>query len=38
MIDGKNFYNQPIKTDLISYENIQKIAAGQETITRLAAC
>ena len=30
MIDGKNFLNQPIKDDKIIYENIRKIAAGQE--------
>ena len=29
MIDGKNFFDQPIKNDLIAYENIQKIAPGQ---------
>ena len=29
MIDGKNFFNQPIKNDKITYENIRKIATGQ---------
>ena len=29
MIDGKNVFDQPIKNDLIAYENIQKIAPGQ---------
>ena len=29
MIDGKNFFVQPIKNDKIIYENIIKIAAGQ---------
>ena len=29
MIDGKNFFNQPVKNDLITYENISKIATGQ---------
>ena len=29
MIDGKNFFDQPIKNDKIAYENIRKIAAGQ---------
>ena len=28
-IDGKNFFNQPVKNDLITYENIGKIASGQ---------
>ena len=29
MIDGKNFFDQPIKNDKITYENIRKIATGQ---------
>ena len=29
MIDGKTFFDQPIKNDLITYENIQKIVTGQ---------
>ena len=30
MIDGKNFFDQPVKNDdLITCENIQKIATGQ---------
>ena len=30
MIDGKkNVFNQPIKNDLITYENTRGIAAGQ---------
>ena len=29
MIDGKNFFDQPIKNDLITDENTQKIATGQ---------
>ena len=28
MIDGKNFFNQPIKSNKVTYENI-KIIAGQ---------
>ena len=28
MIDGQKFFNQPIRTDLITYDNIQKIATG----------
>ena len=29
-IDGRNFFNQPIKTDLKTYDdNIRKIATGQ---------
>ena len=30
MIDGKNFFDQPINSDLKIYENIRKIATGQE--------
>ena len=29
MIDGKNFFDQPIKNDTITYENIKKITTGQ---------
>ena len=29
MIDGKNFFDKPIKNDQISYDNIRKITAGQ---------
>ena len=29
MIDRKNVFNQPLKIELLIYENIQKIATGQ---------
>ena len=29
MIDGINFFDQPIKNDLKTYDNIRKIATGQ---------
>ena len=29
MIDGKNFFHQPIKDNKATYENIRKIATGQ---------
>ena len=29
MIDGKNFFDQPVKNDKVTYENIRKIAIGQ---------
>ena len=29
MIDGKNYFNQPINSNLKTYENIRKIATGQ---------
>ena len=30
MIEGKNFFHQPINSELKTYENIQKSATGQE--------
>ena len=29
MIDGKNFFDQLVKTSNVTYENIRKIATGQ---------
>ena len=29
MIDEKNFFDQPVKTDKVTYENIRKLAIGQ---------
>ena len=29
MIDGKNVFDQPVKIDMRTYNNIRKIAAGQ---------
>ena len=29
MIDGRNFFDQPIKSDLKAYDSIRKIATGQ---------
>ena len=29
MIDRKNFFDQPVKNDKVTYENIRKIATGQ---------
>ena len=29
MIDGKNFFDQPVKSDTRTYDNIRKIAVGQ---------
>ena len=29
MIDEKNFFDQPVKNDKVTYENIRKIATGQ---------
>ena len=29
MIDGKNFFDQPMNSDLKTYENIRRISTGQ---------
>ena len=29
MIDSQNFFDQPVRNNLIAYDNIQKIATGQ---------
>ena len=29
MIDGKNFLDQPVKNDKVTYKNIRKIATGR---------
>ena len=29
MIDGRNFFDQSVKNNLITYENIRKIQTGQ---------
>ena len=29
IIDGKNLFDQPVKNDKLTYENIRKIATGQ---------
>ena len=29
MINGENFFDQPIKNNAVTYENIRKIATGQ---------
>ena len=29
MIDGKNFFDQPVKNNRVTYENIGKITTGQ---------
>ena len=29
MIGGKNVFDQPVKSDKVTYENIRKIAIGQ---------
>ena len=29
MIDGQNFFDKPARNDLMTYDNIRKIATGQ---------
>ena len=29
MIDGKNLFDQPVKSDVRTYNNIRKVATGQ---------
>ena len=29
MIDGKNFFDQPVRNDKVTYKNIRKITIGQ---------
>ena len=29
MIDGKNFFDQPVKSDMRTYDNTRKMATGQ---------
>ena len=29
MIEGKNFFDQPVKNDKVTYENIRKMSTGQ---------
>ena len=33
MIDGKNFFDQPVKNDKVKYENIRKNATGLDGYT-----
>ena len=38
MINGENFFDQPVKNNKVIYENIRKIATGKEMITQLVVC
>ena len=33
MINGENFFDQPIQNDKVTYENFRKIAPGQDDYT-----
>ena len=35
MIDGKKFFVKPVKNNLITYDNIQKLQLVKEMITKL---
>ena len=38
MIDGTNFFDQPIKNYIKTYDNIRKSITGQEMSTQLVVC
>ena len=38
MIDGKNFFDQPVKNDKVTYENIEKILLVKEMTIQLVVC
>ena len=38
MIDGRNFFDQPINSMTKTYENIRKIAIGQGMTIQLVVC
>ena len=38
MIDGKDFFDQPIDDDTKTYENIKKLRQVKEMITQLVVC
>ena len=38
MINVENFFDQPIKNDKVTYENITKIVTGKEMTTQLVVC
>ena len=38
MIDGKIFFDQPINSNIKTYENIRKMLLVKEMITQLVVC
>ena len=38
MIDGQNLFYQPVRNDLITYNNIQKLHQVKEMIIQLVVC
>ena len=33
MIDGQNFFKQPVKNDMRTYDNIKKLATVKDMVT-----
>ena len=38
MIDGKSSFDQPVKNNKVTHENIRKIATGQLLTIQLVVC
>ena len=38
MIDGKNFFDQPVKNDKVTYENIEKLLLVKEITIQPVVC
>ena len=38
MIDGKKYFNQPIKNNKVMYENIRKLLLVKEMTIQLVVC
>ena len=38
MIDRQNLFDQPLRNNLITYDNIQKLQLVKEIITQLDVC
>ena len=38
IINGEKFFDQPIKDNKVTYENIRKVATSKEMITQLVVC
>ena len=38
MNDGKNFFDQPVKNDKVTYENIRKVPTGQPVVIQPFVC
>ena len=38
MINGENVFDQPVKNNKVTYENIRKTSTVKEMITQLVVC